>query len=108
MDPRVEERERRVLDYGEIEKKVVAEFIKRQRREARRKAMVTITIFIGILFLLNYIQPTDDTDKDRWNRSGMSLFTDNKTGLQYIKGGLFGTMIPRLDENGDHMKAEKK
>jgi len=36
-------------------------------------------------------------------RSGLRLYTDYGTGLQYIQGGMFGSMIPRLDENGKHI-----
>lgn len=33
----------------------------------------------------------DDTDRDGWNRSGLTVHTDAKTGVQYLsdgKGGL--------------------
>ena len=36
-------------------------------------------------------------------RSGLRLYTDYGTGLQYIKGGMFGSMIPRLDKSGKHI-----
>ena len=63
-------------------------------------------IFVAFNLFFTLITPTDDTDKSRWNRSGLSLYTDHKTGLQYIKGGLFGDLTPRLDADGKHMKAE--
>ncbi len=49
----------------------------------------------------------DDTDSREENHvSGMSLFVDHGTGLQYIQGGMFGGMIPRLDKDGSHMSIE--
>lgn len=57
--------------------------------------------------LSTIFNPMDDTDKSYFKRSGLVLYTDNKTGLQYIKPGLFGSMTPRLDENGNHMRKEK-
>lgn len=45
----------------------------------------------------------DDSDKNFFTRSGMSVYTDYKTGLQYL-GGSKGGIIPRLDENGKHIK----
>ena len=50
----------------------------------------------------------DSTDSSKLEkRSGLSLYTDYGTGLQYIKGGLFGDIIPRLDENGTHMNIKE-
>ena len=34
-----------------------------------------------VLFLLT---PSDDCDKSRWNRCGLEVKTDNKTGVQYL------------------------
>lgn len=66
-------------------------------------------IFIALL-IISFFQ-TDDTDKSLFKRSGMVLYTDYKTGLQYLGtgSGLFtrGNLIPRLDENGKHMKVEQ-
>jgi hypothetical protein len=46
----------------------------------------------------------DDTDNTTTKeRSGLRLYTDYGTGLQYIGGGLFGGITPRLDANGKHM-----
>jgi hypothetical protein len=63
-------------------------------------------LFFIVLFLVAY-PPVDDTDKSFWSRSGLTLYTDQKTGLQYLaNNGFFakGGLIPRLDENGKHMK----
>lgn len=48
--------------------------------------------------------PRDDTDSPN-KRSGMGLYTDHKTGLQYLRAGWFGGLTPRLDANGKHMRA---
>lgn len=66
--------------------------------------MLSITI-ATLLFLVWNKTPLakDDTDPPN-GRSGLSLYTDNKTGLQYI-GTMFGSLTPRLDSDGKQMKA---
>ncbi len=59
-----------------------------------------------IIVLTGIILTKDDTDKSWFNKSGMNLYTDDKTKLQYLSAG--GTLIPRLDENGNHMKEVQK
>jgi len=59
--------------------------------------IVLVIVWIASLF------STDDTDKSGWKRSGMQLYTDHKTGCQYLSGGLFGGITPRVDENGKHI-----
>lgn len=66
-----------------------------------------IFVLVFIFVFGSFLIPPDDTDKGWFNRSGLSLYTDNKTGIQYIKGGTFGDMIPRLDENGKQMRETK-
>jgi hypothetical protein len=44
----------------------------------------------------------DDTDKDGWNRSNLRIYTDHKTGLQYL-GTSGGGLTPRLDAEGKQM-----
>ena len=67
------------------------------------KTIITLAIVWGIFFLIDLCRSTDSTDKSRFKRSSMSLYTDYGTGLQYLKGGLFGDMTPRLDLHGRHM-----
>ena len=46
----------------------------------------------------------DDTDDYKNKRhSGLGLYTDNLTGCQYIKGGRFGGITPRIDGDGNHL-----
>ena len=63
-----------------------------------------LLILIVVMFVFNLVfNPTDNSDKSRFERSNMKLHTDYKTGLQYFSsrgGGLY----PRLDKNGNHMK----
>lgn len=71
--------------------------------------MTVIEIAFGILLgfcLINILQHglgTDDTDPSFWNRSGLTVYTDNKTKLQYLSTGS-GGITPRLDKFGKHMK----
>lgn len=66
------------------------------------------TIFCFLLMLSFLFNPMDSTDKSYWNRSGLSLYTDHKTGLQYLKAGMLGGITPRMDANGQHMREELK
>lgn len=50
---------------------------------------IILTILVG--WGLNYFRDTDSTDIDAYNRSGMAIHTDAKTGIQYLStsgGGL--------------------
>lgn len=67
---------------------------------------------IGKIFILGFIIialcnvfgiGVDDSDYSAWDRSGFSVRTDAKTGLQYLQRD--NAVIPRLDANGNHMKA---
>ncbi len=65
-----------------------------------------IVIFGIITVILNtFSLKVDDTDFSGWKRSGLSLHTDAKTGLQYLSHRN-GALIPRLDENGEHIIKE--
>lgn len=41
----------------------------------------------------------DDTDRDGWNRSGLRLHTDYRTGVQYVATP-DGALTPRLGPDG--------
>lgn len=49
---------------------------------------------------------TDDSDIDKWNRSGLRIYTDNKTGVQYLRAG--NALTPRLDADGKLIVEEVK
>jgi hypothetical protein len=65
--------------------------------------IAAIALFVAAQ-ILDYFRPYDDTD-DELNRvrSGMQLFTDNKTGCQYLKGSYFAELTKRVDGNGRHV-----
>lgn len=65
-----------------------------------------MTFFIGmVLGMILVSLQTDDSDKSFFKRSGMRIFTDYKTGKQYV-GGAWGGVYPRMDKNGNHMSIE--
>lgn len=64
------------------------------------KILLFIISFISIQFLYLWLAPTDSTDRSKWRRSGMSVYTDNATGVQYVKAGWFGSLTPRIHANG--------
>lgn len=64
----------------------------------------TYFIIWAIVHSLGYGMRDDTDSVNTRKRSGLTLYTDYGTGLQYIRGGMFGQMIPRLDSEGNHMR----
>lgn len=76
----------------------------------------TVAVALRILFLWSLVAfgiylfaqhmlpsvPYDDTDPPG-ARSGLRLYTDAKTGCQYIGSGFLGAPTPRLDVQGKHI-----
>ena len=61
------------------------------------KYMLKWLLAIGFILLVsNIITPMDSTDKSFFNRSGLTLYKDHKTGIEYLKGGFCGGITPRL------------
>ncbi len=52
-------------------------------------ALLCALIFLlGIQLIRNAIGfGVDDSDKDAWNRSGLRVHTDHRTGIQYLSDG---------------------
>ena len=68
------------------------------------KAMVVILCLVAIYSFNAYERPYDATDwPELEERSGLTLYIDYGTGCHWIKGGLFGTMQPRMDSHGRHV-----
>ena len=66
---------------------------------------------VVVCFLLSWLllalgSGMDDTDSSRWNRSGVSVVTDHKTGLQYLRTP-GGGITPRLGIGGEHVRADQ-
>ena len=53
-----------------------------------------------------YFFVSDNTDKDSYNKSGLKLHTDYKTGLQYLSSQ-HGGLIPRINIDGKHMNIKE-
>lgn len=54
-------------------------------------AGVIAAVFMAFIFVYNYFGiGTDDTDLNGWNRSGLTVHTDYKTGIQYLSDGRGG------------------
>ena len=66
-----------------------------------------VDTFLGVLWamlvfaLINGYIIQDDTDGK--SRSGLVVYTDHKTGIQYL-GAPLGGLTVRVDENGKPMK----
>ena len=50
---------------------------------------------------------TDDTDDPNGKHSGMMLYTDHRTGCQYV-GTVLGGITPRLDRDGKPVCIDRK
>jgi hypothetical protein len=70
------------------------------------KMMFFIVAVIAISLAANYFRwGYDDTDDKKpgamfGKRSGLTLYVDHMTGVQYIKAGIFGAACPRIDKDG--------
>lgn len=64
-------------------------------------------ISYSLIVYLSYGLSKDDTDPEKGSRSNLMVFTDHKTGLQYLSSTPLGGLTPRLDEDGYHMRKEK-
>jgi hypothetical protein len=65
-------------------------------------------IIVGVLLYFLVVRPLfgiglDDTDASKWNRSGMRIHTDAKTGVQYLSTA-GGGLTPRLNADGSIMR----
>ena len=70
-----------------------------------------VVCIILITYLLNHFNVGfDDTDNhDTHIRSGLVIYTDYRTGCQYLQGGFFGDNItPRLGKDGKQICKAKK
>jgi hypothetical protein len=74
--------------------------------------IISLLIFFLFQFMYLFFGAIDSTDKSRWNRSGMKIYTDHKTGVQYLStgGGLFSSrfLTPRLSSDGKLLTEDAK
>ena len=67
---------------------------------AKVAIIVWLVVGIGVPIIKNIFSVgVDDTDVDAWNRSGMRVYTDAKTGVQYL-GTVRGGLTLRVDKEG--------
>lgn len=57
-----------------------------------------VVVAVAVLSQTAYFNPYDDSDPPG-GRSGLRIYTDHKTGLQYL-----GCVTPRLTADGAHMR----
>lgn len=66
--------------------------------------VTALSILLLILMVSIWPAPYNDTDdSETGTLSGLSVYTDNLTGCQYIKAGLVGGISPRLDHEGHQL-----
>ena len=67
---------------------------------AKVAIVVWLVVGIGVPIIKNVFSiGVDGTDTDAWNRSGMRVYTDAKTGVQYL-GTRNGGLAVRVDKDG--------
>jgi hypothetical protein len=70
--------------------------------------LLTLAV-VALLMLLAVAKFTqsaiDDSDLDADHRSGLRVYTDYKTGIQYL-GQITGGLVPRLNADGSVMRVE--
>ena len=67
---------------------------------AKVAIVVWLVVGVGVPIIKNIFSiGVDDTDADAWNRSGMKIYTDHKTGVQYL-GTVRGGLTVRVDKDG--------
>ena len=67
---------------------------------AKVAIVVWLVVGIGVPIIKNIFSVgVDDTDADAWNRSGMRVYTDAKTGVQYLGTVRWGLTV-RVDKDG--------
>jgi hypothetical protein len=68
--------------------------------------LIIIAVYVIFYILQLAIRPIDSTDFGKFNRSGVSLIIDAKTGCHYL--ARFGVMTPRLDKDGNQICTGKE
>lgn len=88
----------------EHQKRVADVWIYIGQRLLRKIAeLLIIYVFIQLFIQLFVHGPNgDDSDKSFFERSGMRVMTDYKTGCQYFSSP-YGGITPRLEPNGQHV-----
>lgn len=72
--------------------------------------MSDLAAFLAVFILLSQLWSgagKDDTDSPDGKRSGLTVYTDHKTGCQYL-GTILGGITPRLDKEGKPICVEPK
>lgn len=60
-----------------------------------------IAVVLAVMLTAARFAPYDSTDDiTNSKRSGLSIYTDHATGVQYVKAGIFGGTVVRVDING--------
>lgn len=65
--------------------------------------LIALSIVIAVFALTRSFERDDTDPPGLGERSGMRLFTDHRTGCQYLSAGPIGGITPRLDRDGRHV-----
>ena len=63
--------------------------------------------WVLLLIALKLFEPLDDTDNGRFERSGMILYVDARTGCHYLSKP-FSVLVPRMGADGKQVCEAKR
>lgn len=101
------------MENTELIKELIVNSVYDGLKEWTGYILILYVIVIIMTTLLNYVIERfnigfDDTDNDiEHKRSLMKVYTDHKTGLQYLATAN-GGLTPRLDKNGKQINIKEK
>lgn len=71
--------------------------------------MAVVAVALGFVLMGMILPRTPHDNSDPPNgRSGLSIYTDNLTGCQYLRVGILSALTPRLDSEGKPVCAVRK
>ena len=75
------------MDYHEQSRIMAKAIVDEIAKRLRPIRLGVLWLCIGYLVWAIFFQETDSTDKSKYERSGLKIYTDNATGFEYIGTG---------------------
>jgi len=70
--------------------------------------MIAVTVTLLIVGFIFIATPSKDDSDPEDGRSGMSIYTDNLTGCQYLSKPGLGGLSPRMSADGNQICVRKQ
>ncbi len=83
--------------------KLTVALVKTIAKSALYLTAIVLVILLGFK-IYNYDRPYDDSDWPELElRSGLTVYVDYGTGCHWLRGSIFGTLVPRLNGLGNQV-----